>query len=248
MCPDTLYNIFTKAKRPQDVRVRVMQQNDPDLDTDCLEGYCARMAKEKPGQDCAFADQVFIHQIHAREAAGPTWARGILSEDIAQAHKAGEVSAQDHCMSIDSHMDFEPEWDEKLVDMWDLAANEYAVLSTYVAATDQLGVNLGNAHEVPHLWWVKSMLGHLFISILCRKLNVFVILILSNRSPLPCSMIEYTSNVRVWGTKCARNLSKPKLTNAVWGAGLSFSKCHAELKVPVDPHSPYIFDGEEFNR
>eukprot|EP00550_Attheya_septentrionalis_P002641 CAMPEP_0198289800 /NCGR_PEP_ID=MMETSP1449-20131203/7874_1 /TAXON_ID=420275 /ORGANISM="Attheya septentrionalis, Strain CCMP2084" /LENGTH=596 /DNA_ID=CAMNT_0043988189 /DNA_START=109 /DNA_END=1896 /DNA_ORIENTATION=+ len=213
LCPDTLYNIFTKAKRPQDVRVRVMQQNDPDLDTDCLEGYCARMAKEKPGQDCAFADQVFIHQIHAREAAGPTWARGILSEDIAQAHKAGEVSAQDHCMSIDSHMDFEPEWDEKLVDMWDLAANEYAVLSTYVAATDQLGVNLGNAHEVPHL-----------------------------------CMIEYTSNVRVWGTKCARNLSKPKLTNAVWGAGLSFSKCHAELKVPVDPHSPYIFDGEEFNR
>ena len=32
------------------------------------------------------------------------------------------------------------------------------------------------------------------------------------------------------------------------GAGLSFSKCHAELKVPVDPHTPGIFDGEEFNR
>ena len=28
----------------------------------------------------------------------------------------------------------------------------------------------------------------------------------------------------------------------------SFSKCHAELKVPVDPHTPGIFDGEEFNR
>merc|ERR1719221_2523050 len=25
-------------------------------------------------------------------------------------------------------------------------------------------------------------------------------------------------------------------------------KCHAELKVPVDPHTPGIFDGEEFNR
>jgi hypothetical protein len=32
------------------------------------------------------------------------------------------------------------------------------------------------------------------------------------------------------------------------GAGLSFSKCHAELKVPVDVHTPGIFDGEEFNR
>ena len=32
------------------------------------------------------------------------------------------------------------------------------------------------------------------------------------------------------------------------GAGLSFSKCHAEKKVPYDPHTPHIFDGEEFSR
>ena len=61
-------------------------------------------------------------------------------------------------------------------------------------------------------------------------------------------MITFTSNVRTHATKCANDLSKPKLTNAVWGAGLSFSKCHAELKVQVDPHTPHIFDGEEFNR
>ena len=35
---------------------------------------------------------------------------------------------------------------------------------------------------------------------------------------------------RVWGTKCLINMPRPKLTNAVWGAGLSFSKCHAERK------------------
>jgi hypothetical protein len=61
-------------------------------------------------------------------------------------------------------------------------------------------------------------------------------------------MIKFTSNVRTHATKCANDLSKPKLTNVVWGAGLSFSKCHADLKVPVDPHTPHIFDGEEFNR
>eukprot|EP00804_Cyclotella_cryptica_P011402 CCRYP_016057-RA/>CCRYP_016057-RA protein AED:0.36 eAED:0.36 QI:0/0.5/0.66/1/1/0.66/3/284/375 len=61
-------------------------------------------------------------------------------------------------------------------------------------------------------------------------------------------MVTFTSQVRTHATKCARNLIKPKLTNAIWGAGLSFSKCHAELKVPVDPHTPGIFDGEEFNR
>ena len=43
-------------------------------------------------------------------------------------------------------------------------------------------------------------------------------------------------------------LPRPKLTNAVWGAGLSFSKCHAERKTPYDPHTPLIFDGEEFSR
>lgn len=54
--------------------------------------------------------------------------------------------------------------------------------------------------------------------------------------------------VRNWGTKCMRSLPRPKLTNMIWGAGLSFSKCHAEKKVPVDPHTPHIFDGEEFSK
>lgn len=54
--------------------------------------------------------------------------------------------------------------------------------------------------------------------------------------------------VRNWGTKCMRSMPHPKLTNIVWGAGLSFSKCHAEKKVPYDPHLPHIFDGEEFSR
>ena len=43
-------------------------------------------------------------------------------------------------------------------------------------------------------------------------------------------------------------LPKPKMTNIIWGAGLSFSKCHAERKAPYDPHTPNIFDGEEYSR
>jgi hypothetical protein len=46
----------------------------------------------------------------------------------------------------------------------------------------------------------------------------------------------------------ARYLSKPKLTNGVWSAAMSFSKCHAELKVPIDTNAPNVFDGDEFNR
>lgn len=42
-------------------------------------------------------------------------------------------------------------------------------------------------------------------------------------------------------------LPKPKLT-PLWGAGMSFSKCHAERRVPYDPRLKQIFDGEEFSR
>lgn len=58
-------------------------------------------------------------------------------------------------------------------------------------------------------------------------------------------MVEFTSTIRNWGTKECRNLKKPKLTNAMWGAGLSFHRCHAEINVPVDPYLDGVFDGEE---
>jgi len=217
LCPTTLYNMFTKAKKPSKIHVRVIQQNDPELDVDCLEAYCAMMEREHEKDDtkndsffCPYADQIYIHQIHAKDAKGPTFARGHLSHDWAVAAKEGKMSPQDHCLSMDSHMDFEPHWDESMVEMWDMAENEYAVLSTYVDDIENLG---STKKTVPHL-----------------------------------CMVMFTSNVRTTATKLCRNLPRPKLTNAVYGAGLAYSKCHAELKVPVDPHTPYIFDGEEFNR
>jgi hypothetical protein len=46
-------------------------------------------------------------------------------------------------------------------------------------------------------------------------------------------------------SSCVR-LTRPKLSFS-WGAGLSFSKCHATRRVPYDPNLPQIFDGEEFS-
>ena len=142
----TLYNLFTKAFEPGSIRVRILQQNDPEVDSDCLEGYCALLAEEKAKMDareeeeverlmeeakrhinpesCPHSDRVYVHQVHAKEAKGPTWARGLLSKDMAEAYGRGDVSPQDHCMSIDSHMDFEPLWDKSMADMWDAVQNE----------------------------------------------------------------------------------------------------------------------------
>ena len=43
----------------------------------------------------------------------------------------------------------------------------------------------------------------------------------------------------------AANLQEPIISN-LWSAGFSFSKCHAEHKVPPDPHLHQCWDGEEF--
>jgi len=45
----------------------------------------------------------------------------------------------------------------------------------------------------------------------------------------------------------ARNLQRPIIA-PLWAAGLSFSKCHLEKRVPNDIHQKHVFSGEEFSR
>ena len=214
LCPKTLFNAFKKAAHPMRIRIGVVQQNDDD-DVDCFDEYC-RLMKESLGLStsdvCPYADQIKMSRHLAREAMGPTWARAIGSK---------MTGNEEFCLQTDSHMDFVKNWDVKMMEMWALTNNEYAVLSTYVTAIEELskledgGEGVSGRHEVPHL-----------------------------------CMITWGANnlVRNWGTKCMIRMPKPKMTNMLWGAGLSFSKCHAELKVPYDPMTPQIFDGEEFSR
>jgi len=212
LCPVTLFNLYTKAAQPSRIFAGVVQQNTKE-DPDCLFEYCRLVTGKNTTENCPHKDNIRLNRVNAKEAKGPTWARALGSLLLGD---------EEFCMQIDSHMDFVPNWDLRMFEMWKLTNNEYAVLSTYVAGSEQLPFNLNgrsglnNVHEVPHLCMVTFQgLGGL---------------------------------VRNWGTKCMRNLPHPKLTNMIWGAGLSFSKCHAERKVPYDPHTPFIFDGEEFSR
>ena len=45
--------------------------------------------------------------------------------------------------------------------------------------------------------------------------------------------------------RSAMNLDRPILTSS-WSAAFSFSKCHAEAKVPFDPNYLYLTSGGEF--
>ena len=215
LCPRTLYNALSKAAHPHRIRIAVVQQNIPGEDIECFEEYCNMMRQHRGlgANECPFADQIVVNKKDARTALGPTWARAIGSTMIGD---------EEFCMQTDSHMDFVKDWDVKMMEMWSLTNNEYAVLSTYVTAIEELpkfendGTGVNGRHEVPHL----------------------------------CMVTFNGANglIRNWGTKCMQMMPKPKMTNIIWGAGLSFSKCHAERKVLYDPFTPHIFDGEEFNK
>mmetsp|Transcript_22884 Transcript_22884/g.33438 ORF Transcript_22884/g.33438 Transcript_22884/m.33438 type:complete len:534 (+) Transcript_22884:211-1812(+) len=132
------------------------------------------------------------------------------------------ITDEEFCMQTDSHMDFMVGWDSLMLEMWALTENEYGVLSTYV--TDS--TDFDNIKDKS-----KGINGLHEVPHLC-------IVRFHGAGGMP----------RNFGTKCLRMFPRPKLTNAVWGAGLSFAKCHAEKKVLYDPFTPGIFDGEEWSR
>jgi hypothetical protein len=70
----------------------------------------------------------------------------------------------------------------------------------------------------------------------------------------PGSLPHLCTTIR-GGNGCVRNEGASMITGskfpqlgALWGAGLSFGKCHAEKRVPIDSHTLWMFDGEEFLR
>ncbi|KAG1705673.1 hypothetical protein DVH05_003374 [Phytophthora capsici] len=66
--------------------------------------------------------------------------------------------------------------------------------------------------------------------------------------PHLCTTIKGGNGLtRIVGASIKRNAFFPQMA-ALWGGGLSFSKCHAERNVPVDSHTPWLWDGEEFLR
>jgi Glycosyltransferase (GlcNAc) len=168
LCPRTLFNVFTRARNPHRIFVRVLQQLKPDSDliddADCWEMACKKyndneQHKLNNGQpfDCKdFERNVEIVTIDAGLAKGPCDARSKLSALIEYDYRHAEdgkhrlepVKVRDYCMQTDSHMDFSTEYDNGLIAMFHRAENDRAVLSTYVASMEQ---NNKDYKEVPHL-------------------------------------------------------------------------------------------------
>lgn len=69
-------------------------------------------------------------------------------------------------------------------------------------------------------------------------------------TPVRCSTKFSHQGQLVHGGNSAHNvrLSKKPYLQPFFGAGVAFSKCHANWNVPYDPYMSFLFGGEEFNR
>ena len=56
--------------------------------------------------DCPYKDQVFIHSIHAKDASGPMWARGLVSQDMERAYRDGSIKPQVDFYYYLNHLSF----------------------------------------------------------------------------------------------------------------------------------------------
>ena len=108
-CQWTIKDLFEYAAKPERIFVGVCWQIVPEADQDCF------LEKTRPGQ-------VRSLEYHVRDSRGVCWAR----------HQVQKLwRGEDYAMQIDSHMRFEPAWDETLIRMLRECSGGRAVLTTY---------------------------------------------------------------------------------------------------------------------
>ncbi|EQC42741.1 hypothetical protein SDRG_00464 [Saprolegnia diclina VS20] len=136
----------------------------------------------------------------------------------ARHHQQKLIGDQEFCLQLDAHSVFTNGWDPSLIDEWKSVGNEMAILSTY----------LHHVHD-----------GY----------------VLSDGTNNPPDQLPHLCTTMRGGNGCVRNvgasmMQRPEMPQmqALWGAGLSFGKCHAEKRVLIDSHTLWMFDGEEFLR
>lgn len=137
---------------------------------------------------------------------------------LARSYQQDMITDQDFCLQVDAHTLFVEHFDVELVSMFARTKNEHAVLSTYIQ--DIYEMRRAERDDA------------------ANELH---------EVPHICALTAGPMSHSTFLAYNAYNLHAPKL-NYFWGAGLSFSKCHAEYRVPYDRNLPGVFYGEEITR
>lgn len=111
-CQWTVKDLFEKAKNPDRVFVGICWQHDPEEDQDYFR------VSTRPAQ-------VRTALFHWKESQGVCWAR----------HQTQSLwEGEEYTLMIDSHMRFEFDWDDRLIEDLAMCRSPKAVLSNYPAA------------------------------------------------------------------------------------------------------------------
>ncbi|KAF1793155.1 Alpha/Beta hydrolase fold [Phytophthora cactorum] len=190
------------ARQHQDKHIR--SDLPAEKERQCVDVFC-----ELVGEEFCRRSQIVSSQIDAVNATGPTAARY-------ETEKA--ITDEDFCMTIDSHLVFIPNWDEKIIAQWDSLANPNAIISVYPKSTEHL-----TKHDVDDK-----------VQLMCMS---------RIETQDPDSMVQYAAPM--WINK--KDTPKPRLMSQLAG-GFNFGGCKQAKEVRNDPYTPYLFHGEEYSR
>ncbi|MFW0777203.1 MAG: GlcNAc-transferase family protein [Rickettsiales bacterium] len=109
-CQHTIKDMFDKATHPERIFAGIVWQTVKGEDDICFEVPYPR------------PDQVRVTEVDAKKSRGVCWARSMTQQ---------LWEGEEFTLQIDSHMRFEPGWDETLLGMWDECGNDKAVLTYY---------------------------------------------------------------------------------------------------------------------
>lgn len=159
---------------------------------------------------CPHYDQVRPVNFYYINAKGPIYARSMIRKVLGN---------EEFCLQIDAHTRFTKDWDEKVVNEWKLANNEFGVLTNVPAPlTEKSDYDVGGAKEkrVPRQCAVRF-----------------------GDNGYPDYMAPADGYVE--------QLSRPLLSHG-YSAAFSFAKCHFEESVPYDPFLTFAKPIEQFSR
>lgn len=219
LCARTLHYAFSKAVNPKRIFIRIIDQTEPGSDLVDDEGCWPRYCSEYNPNCKEFEDQVRGVRVDSGKSKGPTWARS-------------KLSAMVHWDYV--HRDMPHEIELEPVQLSDFCMQT----DSHMDFSDGFDQGLIAMHH-------RTENDYAVLSTYVADLEQ------NNQDPKTVPhlcQVTFTSSIRNWGTKDCRGLQRPKLTNAMWGAGLSFHRCHGEINVPVDPYTDNVFDGEEGSR
>ncbi|CAJ1935158.1 unnamed protein product [Cylindrotheca closterium] len=219
LCSRTLHYAFTQAENPSRLFIRVIDQVQPRSDLEDDAG-CWELYCEKHNRNCKeYGSQVRIVKIDSAQSMGPTYARSKLSAMV--------------------HWDYIYRNESDEIDLQPVNEQDFCMnIHSRMNFSKRFDTRLIEMHHR-----TKNDYGVLSTHVTGMESNDQDGRIVPNM----CT-VAFTESIHHWGTKQCSFLTRPKLTNAMWGAGLSFQRCHGELVVPTDPFLDNAFDGEEVSR